>query len=192
MCLSVLWRKGRKDYHVQCQDHSETSKCQWNLVWWHKLDCLLKRLHCFVMYIVLLWTRSSQGHSNNSEFQRMFIWMISSQLRNLCNQTWYYYAASWARVSGKDLFAIFKVKVTVKAFIMNYVSTIFTKLLIFLQPNLMGTCKFLFNQIQTLCDYQMHWIRNVMHVIILTCIKLMLIAPLQELWFWYFLWACLS
>ena len=82
----------------------------------HKLDCFVKKekkngLFCY---------GQGQGHRKGSEFQWMFIWMISPKLLNLVqpNLLW------WCIVMGQsvrqdDLFAVFKVKVTLRAHIIT-------------------------------------------------------------------------
>ena len=80
----------------------------------HKVDCLVKK-------IGLLCSGQGQGHRKGSEFQWMFIRTISPQLLNLLwpNLLW------WCNIIGQsvmqeDWFAVFKVRVTVKADIIRY------------------------------------------------------------------------
>ena len=82
--------------------------CCFLIGYYHRPECLMKLLDC----CVLDYGIQDQGHSRGSKCQYLSRWYPLNH-QTFCNQTWYCYATSWARVScKKDWFAIFKVKVT--------------------------------------------------------------------------------
>ena len=85
---------------------------QLNLVWW----LIISWIFLWKDWIVLL---CCQGHRKGSNFQWMFIWVISPQLLT-CNQTWYGDVSWWASVIQEDWFAVFKFRVTVQAHLIRF------------------------------------------------------------------------
>ena len=79
----------------------------------HKVDFLVKRLDCSF--------GQGQGHRKGSEFQRMFIWMISPLLLNLLQPKLVW----WCSITGQsvmqeDWFAVLKFRATVRAHLIRH------------------------------------------------------------------------
>ena len=99
----------------------------------HKVDCLVKRLDCFVV-VQLKVTGKVQNSSECSSGQYLLsFWTF-------CNQTWYDDATSWAKVSCKKIGLLSSNSGSLWGLIWSNmtISTISAALLIFLQPNLIG------------------------------------------------------
>ena len=83
-----------------------------NLVWWH---IIISWIVLWTHWITVKVTENVENSSECSSGRYLFnCWTF-------CNQTWYGDTSSWARVSCEKIgFAIFKVRVTMRAHIIRY------------------------------------------------------------------------
>ena len=114
------------------------------MVSYHKLQCPVRKLECCVQ---------GQGYSKSSKCQWLFAWAIASEPLNLLllNLVCWGVILSWSVVS-KDWFAVFKV--TVKADLIKiWFSTIYSTILILLQPHVLSLTYIIMNWSALLKDW---------------------------------------
>ena len=107
-----------KDWYAVFMVTAEASYCQMmaffcvcemlillqpNLVWCHKLDCLLTRLNCSVVSKVTVTAKIQHFSECSSGWYHLNSWTF-------CNQTWHGKAEWWARALCEKIFCYFQVE----------------------------------------------------------------------------------